>query len=237
MLRDPELILGRLARLFGTLLNANSDKLRPDIIEGLSQWSVAYALDFEPTENEVIAALMPMSNAKTGGPDQISIEVPTLGLNHEPTVLRELHLVIKLVWHQRKVPQRWRDAVMNILHRKKDRVDCGNYRGISLLTHARRSLLNVVATRVGAYYIAKELLLEGQCGFHPHCPTTDMLFTIRRLQELGRKARVPLFLCFVDPKRVFGSVDRTLLWQVLAPFGVPPHIIEVIRQFPDAMRA
>ena len=165
MLRDPGLIFGRLARLFGTLLNANSDKFRPDIIEGLSQWSVAYALDFESTENEVIVALMPMPNAKTGGPDQIPIEVLTHGLNHEPTVLRELHLVIKLVWHQRKVPQRWRDAVMNILHRKKDKVDCGNYRGISLLTHARRSLLNVVATRVGAYYIAKELLLEGQCGF------------------------------------------------------------------------
>ena len=34
-LRDPGLILGRWAWFFDTLLNAKSDKLRFDIIEGL----------------------------------------------------------------------------------------------------------------------------------------------------------------------------------------------------------
>ena len=64
-----------------------------------------------------------------------------------------------------------------------------------------------------------------------------MMLTVRRLQELGRKARVPLFLCFIDLLKPNDSVDRTLLWQVLARFGVPPQMIEVIRQFHDGMRA
>ena len=62
------------------------------------------------------------------------------------------------------------------------------------------------------------------------------MFAIRRLQELGRKARVPLFLCFIDLQKAYDSVDRTLLWQVLARFGLPPQMIEVIRQFHDGMR-
>ena len=33
------------------------------------------------------------------------------------------------------------------------------------------------------------------------------------------------------------SVDRTLLWTVLARFGVPQRMISVIRQFHDGMRA
>ena len=37
MLRDLELVLGRWARFFGTLLNSKSDKLRFDIIEELPQ--------------------------------------------------------------------------------------------------------------------------------------------------------------------------------------------------------
>ena len=63
------------------------------------------------------------------------------------------------------------------------------------------------------------------------------MFAVRRLQELGRKARAPLFLCFIDLQKAYDSVDLTLLWQVLARFGTPPQMIEVIRQFHDAMRA
>ena len=44
--------------------------------------------------------------------------------------------MIKRVWHQREVPQRWRDAVIKVLHKKKDRTECSNYRGISLVAHA-----------------------------------------------------------------------------------------------------
>ena len=64
-----------------------------------------------------------------------------------------------------------------------------------------------------------------------------MMFAIRRLQELGRKARVPLFLCFIDLQKAYDFVDRTLLWQVLYRLGVPPQMIEVIRQLHDRMRA
>ena len=237
MLRDPELVRGRWARFFGTLLNSKSDKLKLDIIEELPQWPITHALGVEPTENELIGALRSMANAKAVGPDELPVELLKLGINNDPTVLRVFHLVIKRVWHQRKVPQRWRDAVIKVLHKKKDRFECGNYRGISLVAHAGKVLLKIVATRLSAYCEARNLLPEEQCGFRPHRSTTDMMFAVRRLEELGRKARAPLFLCFIDLQKAYDSVDRTLLWQVLARFGTPPQMIEVIRQFHDGMRA
>ena len=145
--------------------------------------------------------------------------------------------MIKLVWHQREVPQRWRDAVIKLLHKKKDRIECGNYRGISLVAHAGKVLLKIVTTRLSAYCEVRKLLPEEQCGFRAHLSTTDMMFAVRRLQELERKARVPLFLCFTDLQKAYDSVDRTLLWQVLARFGITPQLIEVILQFHDGMRA
>ena len=87
-----------------------------------------------------------------------------------------------------------------------------NYRGISLVVHAGKVLFKVVAMRIGDYCEAKGLLPEEQCGFRPHRSTTDMMFVVRRLQELGRKVGVPLFLCFIDLQKAYDSVDRTLLW-------------------------
>ena len=237
MLRDPGLVLGRWARYFGTLLSAKPDKLRPDILEGLPQWPVTHAFGVEPTENELIGALRPMTKTKAVGPDEQPVKLLELVLNHDPTVPREFHRVIKLVWHQREVPKRWRDAVIKVLHKKKNRTECGNYRGISLVAHVGKVLLKIVATRLSAYCEAKNLLPKKQCGFCSRRSTTDTMFAIRRLQELRWKARVLLFLCFIDLQKAYHCVDRTLLWQVLAHFGVPPQMIEVIRQFHDGMRA
>ena len=79
-------------------------------------------------------------------------------------------------------------AVITVLHKKGDKTECGNYRGISLVSHAGKVLLNVVARRLSAYCEAKGLLPEQQCGFRPNRSTTDMMFVVRRLQEIGRKA-------------------------------------------------
>ena len=57
-----------------------------------------------------------MANAKAVGPDELPVELLKLGINHDPTVLREFHRVIKRVWHQRKVPQRWREHRNNRAH-------------------------------------------------------------------------------------------------------------------------
>ena len=81
------------------------------------------------------------------------------------------------------------------------------------------------------------MLPEAQCGFRPRRSTIDVMYVIRRLQEHGRLGRTPLFVCFINLQKAYDSVDRSLLWVVLARFGVPPRIISIIRQFHDGMRA
>ena len=105
------------------------------------------------------------------------------------------------------------------------------------MSHAGKVLLKVVDRRLSAYCEAKGLLPEEQCGFRPNRSTTDMMFVVRRLQEIGRKAGVSLFVCFIDLQKAYDTVDRTLLWQVLTRIGVPPQMMAVIQQFHDEMRA
>ena len=98
-------------------------------------------------------------------------------------------------------------------------------------------LLKVAARRLSVSCEAKGLLLEEQCGFRPDGSTTDLMFVVRRLKEIGRKAVVSLFICFIDLQKAYDTVDRTFLWQVLTRIGVPPQMIVVIQQFRDGMRA
>ena len=77
-----------------------------------------------------------MTNAKAMRTDQLPVELLKLGINHDHTVLTEFHRVIKLVWHEREVRQRCRDAVIKVLNKKKDWTERGNYRGITLVAHA-----------------------------------------------------------------------------------------------------
>ena len=81
------------------------------------------------------------------------------------------------------------------------------------------------------------ILPEEQSGFRPNRSTTDMMFVIRRLQELARKKRIPLYVCFIDLTKAYDSIDRTLLCTVLARSGLPQDMISVIRYFHDGMRA
>ena len=40
----------------------------------------------------------------------------------------------------------------------------------------------------------------------------DMVFVVRRLQEIERNAAVSLFMCFINLQKVYGTVERSLLW-------------------------
>ena len=128
--------------------------------------------------------------------------------------------------------------MIKVLPKKKDRTECGNYRSTSLVAHAGKVLLKIATKRLSAYCEARNLVPKEQCGLRPHRSTTDMIFAVQRLQALRRKARVLVFLCCIDLQKAYNSVGRTLLWQVLARFGVPPQMTkDVIRQFHDGMKA
>ena len=236
LLRDKGRIGERRVRFFRSLLNSKSDMLDPDIPKRLPQHPVASALGIEPTEEEIATAMKAMANAKEVVPDGLPAELLKLGLQQDRTILLELHRLTILIWREGKVPQQWKDAVITVLHKKDDKTECGNYRGISLVSHADKVFLKVVARRLGAYCEAKGLP-EEQCGFRPDRSITDMMFVVRRLQEVGRKLGVSLHMCFIDLRKAYDTVDRTLLWQVLTRIGVPPPMIAVIRHFHDGMRA
>ena len=187
---------------------------------------------------ELTDAIRSLANEKAVGPDGVSVELFKITLNGDPALRRRLLDIVVRIWRGGEVPQQLKDAIITVLNKKRDRTECGNYRGISLVAHAGKILLKIIARRLSEYCERVGILPEEQSGFRPNRSTTDMMFVIRRwLQELARKKRIPLYVCFIYLTKAYDSVDRTLLWTVLARFGVRQIMISVIRQFHDGMRA
>ena len=78
-----------------------------------------------------------------------------------------------------------------------NRSNSNNYTEISLLSHAGKVLLKIVANRLSDYCEAHGILTDEQCGFRSERSTVNMLFEVRRLQELARRRRIPLYSMYV----------------------------------------
>ena len=169
-------------------------------------------LGVQPTMLELIDAIRSFANGKAVGPDGVSVELFKITSNGDPALRRRVLDIVVCVWRGGEVPQQWKYAIIMVFHKKKDRTECGNYRVISLVAHAGKILLKIIARLLSVYCERVGVLMEEQSGYRPNRSTTDMMFVISRLQELARKKRIPLYVCFIDLTKAYDSVDRTLLW-------------------------
>ena len=143
--------------------------------------------EVQPTTQELTDAIHSLANGKAVGPDGVSVRLISITLNGDPALRRRLLDIVVRFWRGGEVPQQWKDAIIKVLHKKKDWTECGNYRDISLVAHAGKILLKIIARRLSEYCGRVGVLPEEQSGFQSNCSTTDIMFGVRRLQELARK--------------------------------------------------
>ena len=130
------------------------------------------------------------------------------------------------------IPQELKDAVTVTLFKKGDKSDCSNYRGITLLSIAGKVLARVLLNRL-VPAIAEKHLPESQCGFRASRGTTDMVFTLRQIQEKCREQHKDLFISFIDMTKAFDTVSRDGLWAILGRLGCPPKFLQMLKQLHD----
>ena len=152
-------------------------------------------LDHLPSIFEVEETIKSMPNRKALGRHELPAELLKLILDEDRYenlhILKQFHAIVIAIWRGGGVPQEWKDATIIVLH-KKDRTERGRYRGISLVAHAGKVLLKVIANRLSNYCERADILPEEQCGFRPQRSTIDMIFVVRRLHQLARKKSTPL---------------------------------------------
>ncbi len=231
LLKDTDSITSRWREHFSDLLNLPST-VSENTTDQIPLRPTKEELAAPPTLEEVEEAIQKMKNNKAAGPDGIPAEIFKAG---GPKLAAHVHALIEKIWQQEEIPCDLRDALIVTIFKKGDKSDCGNYRGISLLSIAGKILARILAVRLQP--LSEEILPESQCGFRPSRGTVDAIFTARQLQEKSREQHKPLYMAFIDLSKAFDMVNRHTLWKVLLRIGCPEKFIRVLRLLHDDMTA
>ena len=126
---------------------------------------------------EVRTGLRKIKKGKAQGPDDIPVEAwIALGNKGVEFLVNFFNRLLR----GEKMPDEWRRSVLVPLYKDKgDIKECGNYRGIKLMSHTMKLWQRIIEARIRK----KVTIAEQQFGFMPGRSTTDAIFCLRMLLE------------------------------------------------------
>ena len=81
------------------------------------------------------------------------------------------------------------EGVVCPIYKKGDKLDCCNYRAITVLSAAYKVLSQILCRRLSP--IAKQFVGQYQAGFMGVRATTDQIFALRQILQKYREFNVP----------------------------------------------
>ena len=219
LIEDEGQVLERWAEHFSTILAGDGteetlEAPNPNIPDPLLE---------EPSIEEVNGVLKTMKNNKAPGDDLITAEL----LKHGgPELEKKLHELMCLIWRTESMPEEWRLGLIVPVFKKGDKLQCSNYRGITLLNVAYKLLSGIVLRRLSVF--SEDLLGEYQAGFRPNRSTMDQIFTVRQILEKFHEYGIDLHMLFIDYVQAFDQLSRNGLIRALLRLGIPRKLVSLV---------
>ena len=173
LVSDSHSIVARWRNYFSQLFNVHRVK---DV--GQAEIHTAEPLVPQPSAYEVELAIDKIKSHKSPGIDQIPAELIRAGGR---TICLEIRKLITSIWKKETLPEEWKESIIVPIHKKGDKTDCNNYKGVSLLPTNYKILSNILLSRLTPY--AKEIIGHHQCGFRRKWSTIGHIFCIRQILE------------------------------------------------------
>ncbi|PFX13771.1 Craniofacial development protein 2 [Stylophora pistillata] len=137
------------SKMFFSTIKAVSSTVSNEALHQIPQRSTIDSPDLPPSMEQVQKAIKQTSSGKAPGKDGIPAEIYKAA---RQVTLNAFHSLLCSIWEEEDNPQEFRDATIISLYKNKgSKSDCGNYRGISLLSiaglHCGKFFKNLVFPR------------------------------------------------------------------------------------------
>jgi len=122
----------------------------------------------------------------------------------------------------------WHTVALKLLPKKGDLTLPTNWRPISLIDVLSKLLSSMMANRFNVHIT--KVGLQEQAGFMSNRGCVDataaLKITLQNITATGQEA----YVLFVDIVKAFDSVNREMLWAILAKYGIPPATVATIKK-------
>jgi len=211
---------------FGKVLNIETS-FDPDVLELVEQRPMRPELDEVPLVGEVEDALRQVKSGKASGDSKVPAEF-LKALRGSTEGMALLMGAVEAFWLRDVTPEEFNSLRLKTLPKSGDLSNVGKWRGIYLMDIVCKVISKVMERRLNS--ILLEHGMEAQNGFMGGRGTTDGIFLLYQALLKRREHQQDSFVLLIDLIKAFPGVSRELMYSVLAKFGVPPHLVELIRR-------
>ena len=209
---------------FETILNCPEPTLLHDFDSDKDSTTHSLDINMEPfTEDEVRSAIKRLKNGKAAGIDKVQPEL----LKYAESVVPRMTELCNMIWENKEIPSDWQCGIIVPLPKKGDLSDCGNWRGITLLSVPGKVFCSLVLSRIKV--AVDNILRQEQAGFRSGRSCNEQIYVLRQIMEKVTAWQKPIIINFIDFKKAFDSVHRATIWKILKLYGIPDKIIEIIQ--------
>ncbi|XP_023814791.1 uncharacterized protein LOC111947977 [Oryzias latipes] len=178
------------------------------------------------TIEEVLKVIEKTKLHKAAGVDELSNEVLKC-----PKLLTTLHCLFRFCFKNGFIPSIWYKSIIKPIPKSPQadpRVPL-NYRGISLLSTVYKVFSSILNNRLSEYLETNEVLVEEQNGFRRNRACIDNIYVLSSVVRARLQESKSTFVCFVDFKKAFDSIDRDLLQYKLLTYGINGQFYKAIK--------
>lgn len=139
-------------------------------------------------------------------------------------LITELTTFYNIIIKTGSIPKEWKTSITIPIHKKGEKKDPKNYRGICLLSTVLKLL-----TKILSQNLTEQINInEEQQGFRRNRSTVDAIFILRQIIEKSIEYNKPAFLCFVDLTQAFDRVKLRDVINILQENNINKKIIQIV---------
>ena len=127
-------------------------------------------------------------------------------------------------------PDSWRHNFLTPLHKKGDRYNPGNYRGIAVGSNLSKLFCSVLHNRLVNFLDTRQSIPPNQIGYKKNARTSDHIFTLKILIDkfINKVSKNYLYVCFIDFKSAFDTISRKALIYKLIQTDIGGNFVNII---------
>ena len=163
-------------------------------------------LDFNVQVEEVHKALRTMKNAKSSGPDGLTIEIFKNNIQDTIPILAKL---FDNILNDGLIP--WNASWTVPIYKSGDKNSLSSYRCINLSSCVEKLLTKIINNRLTKWFEKNKTIKVEQTGFRKGNSVIDNVLLLQEIIQIQKNRKAPLYLCFIDFSKAFDSISQSLL--------------------------